>query len=101
MTIAQMNWQDVERAVALDDRCVLPIGSTEQHSKLSLCVDSILAEQDIECCFYLFVNSSQIFFAKTLGCFLGWLLVYTLCADARNNHGQRPLPYVSTEQYQV
>lgn len=45
MTIAQMNWQDVERAVALDDRCVLPIGSTEQHSKLSLCVDSILAER--------------------------------------------------------
>ena len=42
MTIAQMNWQDVERAVALDNRCVLPIGSTEQHSNLSLCVDPSL-----------------------------------------------------------
>ena len=28
-----------------DDRCVLPLGSTEQHSYLSLSVDSILAER--------------------------------------------------------
>ena len=45
MKIAHMNWPDVERQVARDDRCVLPIGSTEQHAQLSLCVDVILAER--------------------------------------------------------
>ena len=44
MKIADMNWPDGERQVARDDRCVLPIGSTEQHAQLSLCVDVILAE---------------------------------------------------------
>ena len=45
MRVADMNWTDVERRVREDDRCVLPIGSTEQHAQLSLCVDSILAER--------------------------------------------------------
>ena len=45
MRIADMSWSDVAAQVARDDRCVLPIGSTEQHAGLSLCVDSILAER--------------------------------------------------------
>lgn len=45
MKIADMNWQDVEAQVARDTRCVWPIGSTEQHAQLSLCVDVILAER--------------------------------------------------------
>ncbi|MGI9353925.1 MAG: creatininase family protein, partial [Rhizobiaceae bacterium] len=45
MKVAQMNWRDVEAASARDPRCVLPIGSTEQHAQLSLCVDLILAEK--------------------------------------------------------
>lgn len=45
MRIAEMNWMQVERQVARDDRCVLPIGSVEQHAYLSLCVDAILAER--------------------------------------------------------
>lgn len=43
--IAEMNWRDMEAAAARDNRCVLPIGSTEQHAQLSLCVDVILAER--------------------------------------------------------
>jgi creatinine amidohydrolase len=45
MRIAQMNWMQVEQRVAEDDRCVLPIGSVEQHAYLSLAVDMILAEK--------------------------------------------------------
>ncbi len=45
MRIAEMNWMQVEQYLATDDRCVLPIGSTEQHAQLSLCVDMILAER--------------------------------------------------------
>lgn len=45
MKVADMNWRDVEAAAARDPRCVLPIGSTEQHAQLSLCVDMILAER--------------------------------------------------------
>jgi creatinine amidohydrolase len=45
MTVANMNWRDVEAAAARDPRCILPIGSTEQHAQLSLCVDMILAEK--------------------------------------------------------
>lgn len=45
MKIADMNWGDVEAAAARDTRCILPIGSTEQHAQLSLCVDMILAEK--------------------------------------------------------
>ncbi|NEK24245.1 creatininase family protein [Sulfitobacter sp. JBTF-M27] len=45
MNVANMNWRDVEAAAARDPRCILPIGSTEQHAQLSLCVDMILAEK--------------------------------------------------------
>ncbi|NNF78180.1 MAG: creatininase family protein [Rhizobiales bacterium] len=45
MKVAEMNWRDVEAAAARDPRCILPIGSTEQHAQLSLCVDMILAEK--------------------------------------------------------
>ena len=40
-----MNWMMVEEYLRRDDRCVLPLGSTEQHAYLSLAVDSILAER--------------------------------------------------------
>ena len=45
MKLADMNWRDVEAYLEHDDRCVLPIGSVEQHAQLSLCVDMILAEK--------------------------------------------------------
>jgi creatinine amidohydrolase len=35
MRIAEMNWMQVDERVKRDDRCVLPIGSTEQHAYLS------------------------------------------------------------------
>jgi creatinine amidohydrolase len=44
MQISQMNWMQVEAYLQHDDRCVLPLGSTEQHAYLSLSVDSILAD---------------------------------------------------------
>ncbi|PNY82947.1 creatininase [Deinococcus koreensis] len=37
-----MNWMQVEAYLQHDDRCVLPLGSTEQHAYLSLAVDNIL-----------------------------------------------------------
>lgn len=40
-----MNWMQVEAYLQHDDRAVLPIGSTEQHSYLSLTVDCILPER--------------------------------------------------------
>jgi len=43
--IAEMNWMQVEQHVRGDQRAVLPLGSTEQHGLLSLCVDAILAER--------------------------------------------------------
>ncbi len=45
MLVADMNWMQVEAWLKQDDRCVLPLGSTEQHAFLSLCVDNILAER--------------------------------------------------------
>src|SRR5437763_2526643 len=45
MRISEMNWMMVEEYLKGDDRCVLPLGSTEQHAYLSLSVDSILAER--------------------------------------------------------
>lgn len=45
MKVADLNWQDVAACAARDPRAVLPIGSTEQHAQLSLCVDAILAEK--------------------------------------------------------
>jgi len=45
MNITNMNWEQVAAYLSNDDRCVLPIGSTEQHAGLSLCVDYILSER--------------------------------------------------------
>jgi creatinine amidohydrolase len=45
MRIADMDWRGVEDWVRHDDRCVLPLGSTEQHAGLSLATDAILAER--------------------------------------------------------
>ena len=45
MRITDMNWMMVEEYLKRDDRCVLPLGSTEQHGYLSLSVDSILSER--------------------------------------------------------
>jgi len=40
-----MNWMQVEAYLKGDDRCVLPIGSVEQHGYLSLGVDMICSER--------------------------------------------------------
>jgi len=40
-----MNWMQVEEYLRRDDRAVLPLGSTEQHSYLRLTVDCILPER--------------------------------------------------------
>lgn len=45
MQVKSLNHEMVADRLANDDRCVLPIGSTEQHGPLSLAVDSILAEK--------------------------------------------------------
>ncbi|OIQ68455.1 creatinine amidohydrolase [mine drainage metagenome] len=45
MRITDMNWMQIDARVAQDDRCILPIGSVEQHAHLSLCTDMILAER--------------------------------------------------------
>ena len=45
MRIAETNWPEVEAYLARDDRCVVPLGSTEQHAQLSLSVDTILSER--------------------------------------------------------
>jgi creatinine amidohydrolase len=45
MRITEMNWMQVEAYLKHDDRCIIPIGSTEQHGYLSLGVDLILAER--------------------------------------------------------
>ncbi len=45
MRIRDMTWMQVEGYLERDDRCVLPLGSTEQHAYLSLAVDAILPER--------------------------------------------------------
>src|SRR2546427_6436619 len=45
MRISDMNWMQVEAYLRRDDRAVLPLGSTEQHSYLRLTVDCILPER--------------------------------------------------------
>lgn len=45
MRIAAMDWRMVEDWLRRDDRAVLPLGSVEQHSGLSLATDAILAER--------------------------------------------------------
>ena len=45
MRVSNMNWMQVEAYLQGDNRCVVPLGSTEQHAGLSLSVDSILSER--------------------------------------------------------
>jgi creatinine amidohydrolase len=45
LQIRNMNWMQVEEYLTRDDRAVLPLGSTEQHARLSLAVDCILSER--------------------------------------------------------
>ncbi|MCK6576720.1 MAG: creatininase family protein [Anaerolineae bacterium] len=45
MRIHDRNWMQIEEALRRDNRCVLPIGSAEQHAYLSLGTDNILAER--------------------------------------------------------
>jgi creatinine amidohydrolase len=45
MRIGDMNWSQVEKYLQNDDRCILSVGSVEQHAQLSLCVDAILSER--------------------------------------------------------
>ncbi|HET7603285.1 MAG TPA: creatininase family protein [Gemmatimonadales bacterium] len=45
MRIGDMNWMQVDAYLKRDDRAVLPLGSTEQHSYLRLTVDAILPER--------------------------------------------------------
>jgi creatinine amidohydrolase len=45
MRIKDMTWMQVEEFLKKDDRCVLPLGSTEQHAYLSLAVDAILSDK--------------------------------------------------------
>jgi creatinine amidohydrolase len=45
MRVSESNWFEIEERLKDDDRCVLPLGSTEQHAYLSLSVDSILSER--------------------------------------------------------
>lgn len=45
MRVSEMTWMHVEAYLESDDRCVLPLGSTEQHAYVSLSTDAILAER--------------------------------------------------------
>ena len=45
MKISDSNWMQIEEYLKSDDRCVVPLGSTEQHCYLSLSTDSILSER--------------------------------------------------------
>jgi creatinine amidohydrolase len=44
MRFWERNWMQIEEYLRLDDRVLIPLGSTEQHSYLSLGVDAILCE---------------------------------------------------------
>ncbi len=45
MNISNSNWMQIEEYLKSDDRCAVPLGSTEQHCHLSLSTDSILSER--------------------------------------------------------
>ena len=45
MKVSEITWMQVEAYLQADDRCVLPLGSTEQHAYISLATDSILSEK--------------------------------------------------------
>jgi len=45
MNIADMHWAQIEAYLKTDDRAIVPLGSTEQHTFLSLATDNILAQK--------------------------------------------------------
>ncbi|WP_104989548.1 creatininase family protein [Deinococcus sp. NW-56] len=45
MRVQDLNWEGVEAFLRRDDRAVLPLGCTEQHARLSLATDTLLAER--------------------------------------------------------
>ncbi len=45
MNIQESNWMQIEAFLEKDDRCILPLGSVEQHAYISLATDKILAER--------------------------------------------------------
>jgi creatinine amidohydrolase len=45
MRISDMNWMQVEDYLKRDNRCIVPLGCTEQHAYLSLSADSLLADK--------------------------------------------------------
>jgi creatinine amidohydrolase len=45
LKIAEMTWMQVADYLKQDDRAIVPLGSVEQHSYLSLATDAILAER--------------------------------------------------------
>jgi len=45
MRVADLGWMQLEAYLERDDRCVLPLGCTEQHAYLSLATDTTLAER--------------------------------------------------------
>lgn len=42
MRFKDLNWMDIEKYLDRDNRIILPLGSTEQHSYLSLCSDTMI-----------------------------------------------------------
>jgi creatinine amidohydrolase len=45
MKVSETNWMQLADYLKKDDRAIVPLGSTEQHSYLSLATDAILAER--------------------------------------------------------
>ncbi len=45
MQISNLNWMQLEAYLTRENRCILPLGSTEQHAYISLSTDSILANK--------------------------------------------------------
>ena len=45
MKVGDLSWGELEARLERDDRCVLPLGCTEQHAHLSLATDTTLAER--------------------------------------------------------
>ncbi len=45
MRVARTTWMQIEEYLRDDDRCVIPLGSTEQHAHISMATDAILAER--------------------------------------------------------
>jgi creatinine amidohydrolase len=45
MRVADATWMQIEEYLRHDDRCLVPLGSTEQHAYISMATDAILAER--------------------------------------------------------